>query len=298
MKTKYIIFNKMKCTAISYGAATIINAIAIGKGAAFGIKLKTKATVRLNDSSSINARIKGYPGEDTKLIENCAKRVFRYFDVYYGADIETESEIPIAKGMKSSSAAANSVVLATIGAIMKEKSVLIPRDDTIINLGVDAAIDSNVTITGAFDDASASYFGGFVITDNEKRAIIKRGKMESLNVLMFIPDEKIYTKDVDVRRTKLLKEEIEITWKEALRGNIFGAMKINGILYSSLLKQNSEIALAALESGAIAAGLCGTGPAVAALVRENPEQIKEKWDKFKGKIIETKTNNEKARIIE
>ncbi|HIE34463.1 MAG TPA: shikimate kinase [Candidatus Altiarchaeales archaeon] len=288
----------MKCTAISYGAATIINAIAIGKGAAFGIKLKTKATVRLNDSSSINARIKGYPGEDTKLIENCAKRVFRYFDVYYGADIETESEIPIAKGMKSSSAAANSVVLATIGAIMKEKSVLIPRDDTIINLGVDAAIDSNVTITGAFDDASASYFGGFVITDNEKRAIIKRGKMESLNVLMFIPDEKIYTKDVDVRRTKLLKEEIEITWKEALRGNIFGAMKINGILYSSLLKQNSEIALAALESGAIAAGLCGTGPAVAALVRENPEQIKEKWDKFKGKIIETKTNNEKARIIE
>ena len=38
----------MQATAVSHGAATIINAIATGKGAGFGIGLETKATVKLN----------------------------------------------------------------------------------------------------------------------------------------------------------------------------------------------------------------------------------------------------------
>ncbi|MEJ2241996.1 MAG: shikimate kinase, partial [Candidatus Bathyarchaeota archaeon] len=38
-----------KAEAISHGAATIINAIATGKGAAVGVDLWTKATVILTD---------------------------------------------------------------------------------------------------------------------------------------------------------------------------------------------------------------------------------------------------------
>ena len=37
-----------RAEAISHGAATIINAIATGKGAAVGVDLWTKATVKLN----------------------------------------------------------------------------------------------------------------------------------------------------------------------------------------------------------------------------------------------------------
>ena len=288
----------MKSIAISRGAITVVNAIATGKGSALGINLETKATIKLNDSGKITAKIKNASKEDTKLMELCAKYAFNHLGVEYGAKIETESNIPIAKGLKSSSAAANAVVLATVDAVMKENPELkSPGDMDIINLGVNAAIKAEVTITGAFDDASASYLGGFVVTDNEKREILKAEKIEPLDVLLFVPKEKIYTIKIDVDRTKLLRKEALIAWKEALEGNIYSAMNLNGILYSTTLNQDPDVALSALRAGALASGLCGTGPAVAALVGENPDKIRDEWQQFDGKIIEAKVNNEKAKIL-
>ncbi len=288
----------MKSIAISHGAITVVNAIATGKGSALGINLETKATIKLNDSGKITAKIKNASKEDTKLMELCAKYAFNHLGVEYGAKIETESNIPIAKGLKSSSAAANAVVLATVDAVMKENPELkSPGDMDIINLGVNAAIKAEVTITGAFDDASASYLGGFVVTDNEKREILKAEKIEPLDVLLFVPKEKIYTIKIDVDRTKLLRKEALIAWKEALDGNIYSAMNLNGILYSTTLNQDPDVALSALRAGALASGLCGTGPAVAALVGENPDKIRDEWQQFDGKIIEAKVNNEKAKIL-
>ena len=75
------------------------------------------------------------------------------------------------------------VTLATVAALNKTLD-----DMTILNLGVDAAIEAKVTITGAFDDACASYFGGVVVTDNLKRKIVKRFKVdEALTVLFYVP---------------------------------------------------------------------------------------------------------------
>lgn len=288
----------MKSIALSHGAATIINAISTGKGAAFGIGLGTKAVVELNDSGEFTAKIKGHPKESTKLIEISARKVIEYFGLKYGAEIGTESDIPIARGLKSSSTAANSVVLATANAILKSGNRIQFDDQLLINLGVDAAVEAGVTITGAFDDASASYLGGFVVTDNEKRKILRAGEMESsLKVLLFVPKKKSYTVEVDRSRTKILSKEIEIAWDEALKGNLYTAMTINGILYSSLFKQDSEIALSAISAGAISAGLSGKGPAVVALIREDPGRIKDAWKEFKGDIIETTINNEKAKIL-
>ncbi len=309
----------MEATAISHGAATIINAIATGKGAGFGIDLKTKATVILNDSGKITGKIKGSSDEDTKLIELCAKKVFEYFNVNYGAEIETESNIPIARGLKSSSTAANAVVLATTGALTKagcgkirerrvvkgitEQQITINNrlinPELLINLGVDAAIDAKVTITGAFDDASASFLGGFVVTDNVNRKILRSGDFENLSVLIYVPEEKTYTEGVDVPRMKLLAREVNIAWDEALKGNLYTAMTLNGMLYCSTTRNNSEIALQALNSGAIAAGLSGTGPSVVALARnkENIDKIRESWEEFEGEVIVAKVNNERARVI-
>ena len=99
-------------------------------------------------------------------MEKTVARVLQRFslDNSFGAKIKTWSNIPIAKGLKSSSAAANAVALATTAALGKTLD-----DLEIVNLGVDAAFDAKVTVTGAFDDACASYFGGVVITDNLKR---------------------------------------------------------------------------------------------------------------------------------
>jgi shikimate kinase len=288
----------MKTISVCHGAATIVNAIATGKGAAFGIGLETRASVELDDSGIIKAKIKGAGDEDTSLMLAAVRNVLSCFGVDYGAKVETESNIPIARGLKSSSAAANAVVLATTAAVLRMNPRLRRPDDlALINLGVDAALEAGVTITGAFDDAAASYFGGYVVTDNNKRKIMRLGRMKPYKVLLFVPEEKSYTAKVNVARTKLLEKEILAAWELALDGDILSAMKLNGILYSAVLDQDPAVALAALDAGAVSAGLCGKGPAVAALVDGSPRKVASAWKAFSGDVIVTETNNKRARVL-
>ncbi len=60
---------------VSHGAATIVNAIATGKGAAFGIDLKTWAEVTIHESPEVEVTIEGFTGEPTRLVENCFRSV-------------------------------------------------------------------------------------------------------------------------------------------------------------------------------------------------------------------------------
>ncbi|MBN2250812.1 MAG: shikimate kinase [Candidatus Altiarchaeota archaeon] len=287
----------MKAQAVCHGAATIVNAIATGRGAAFGISLETKASVELDDSGEYNAMITDHPDEDATLIKLTAKKVLDYLGLDYGAHINTESNIPAAAGLKSSSTAANATALATLGAVKKEHRTVLD-DGTLIRLAVDAALDAGVTITGAFDDACASYFGGYVVTDNKHRKILKKGRMhEDLKVVIHVPDKKSYTADVDVKKTKLLSSEISVAWDEALKGGIYKAMNLNGLLYSAALGFDPKPAIAALEAGAVAAGLSGKGPAVVALTRNDPGSITEAWKEYGGKVIETGINNRKAGMV-
>ncbi|MEM4643454.1 MAG: shikimate kinase, partial [Candidatus Bathyarchaeia archaeon] len=66
----------MQAKAVSHGAATIVNAIATGEGAAFGVDLWTKAEVKLtNEPGIIKGEILSDPSESTILIEKTVKRV-------------------------------------------------------------------------------------------------------------------------------------------------------------------------------------------------------------------------------
>lgn len=300
----------MKATAISHGAATIICAFATGKGSALGVSLKTKATVELNKTGKITAKIVGHPRENTKLLEACAKRVLGHFRMKYGVDIRTESNIPIASGLKSSSTAANASVLAISAAIAKEHGKITGAcnnqvisikgrrldHETLIKLGVKAAFDAKVTITGAYDDATASYFGGYTVTDNLRKKIISKGRIKPLDVLVYVPKGKSYSGKVDVKRVKILKMQIESAWETAKRGNIFEAMTLNGLYHTILFKQNPEVTLEALNAGAIACGLSGTGPSVVALTK-NPSPIIKAWSRFDGQVLKAKTNNMRACVI-
>lgn len=121
--------------------------------------------------------------------------------------------------------------------------------------------------------------------------------MEQLNVIVLIPDtEKKYSGSFDTKRIKLFEREMTVIWNEALKGNLYTAMTLNGLLHSAVYGHNTEIIIKALESGAIAAGLSGTGPAVVALTRDI-DKIKDSWGQFDGKIIETRINNERAKIL-
>lgn len=287
---------KGQAKALCHGAATIVNAIAMGKGAAFGVDLWTKAEVQLTSNAGlIEGEIVSEPAEKPLLIEKTVKRVLGRFGLEkFGAKVKTWSNIPIARGLKSSSAAANAVALATVAALGKELD-----DLTIVNLGVDAAIDARVTVTGAFDDACASYFGGIVITDNFKRRIVKRFEMSGdLKVLFYIPKEKAYTINSNVARMKTVAPLVKIAYKEALKQNLWLALTLNGLIYSSALGYDPSIALDALMAGALAAGLCGKGPAVTVVVPdEKVDSVKNSLEVYEGEILQAKISHEKAKVL-
>jgi len=286
-----------RAEAIAHGAATIINAIATGKGAAVGVDLWTKAAVALtNEAGHVDVTIRSDSSENPALAQKTVGRILKHFGLEqeFGAKVETTSNIPVARGLKSSSAAANAIALATTAAL--ERSL---DDVTVVKLGVDGALDAKVTITGAFDDACASYFGGVVITDNMERRIIKRFELtEAPAVLFYVPAEKTYTVGSDVKRMKSMSSAVKIAYKEALNGNYWAALTLNGLIYSSALGYDSSSAVDALTAGAIAAGLSGTGPAVSAIVsEENVDLVKEVWRKREGEILEARINLEKARVV-
>ena len=286
-----------RAEAIAYGAATIVNAIATGEGAAFGVDLWTKAEVQLTEELTVvKGEIASDTNESTLLIEKTVARVLRYYGVenHFGAKVKTTSNIPIARGLKSSSAAANAVSLATVAALARELD-----DLSVVNIGVDAAFDAKVTVTGAFDDACASYFGGVVVTDNKNRKVLRRFPLPAgLKVLFHVPTKKAYTVDTDIDRLVMIKHMVRIAFEEAKKGNFWMALTLNGTVYATALGYNNSVATDALDAGALAAGLCGKGPAVTAVVPdEKLDVVTAALECHKGEVLQARFNMEKAKVI-
>nr|MDO8081989.1 shikimate kinase [Candidatus Freyarchaeota archaeon] len=287
----------MKGKALAFGAGTVVNAIATGLGAAFGLALWTKAEVTLlNEPDLFEGKILNDPSENTALMLTTVRHILNRFGLgqEYGARIITDSNIPISRGLKSSSVAANAVALATVAALKEDLD-----DLDIIGLGVDASLEAKVTITGAFDDACASYFGGFVVTNNSKRILLRRQKIEEdLAVMIHVPVRKYLTIESNVKRIKAMKNYVAYVFDLAQNGNYKTAITLNGLIYSAALGFDTEATVRALEAGAVSAGLTGKGPATVALCpRDICSDIKASWSALGGEIIHTEFNNEKAKVI-
>ena len=285
----------MKTIVKSPGSATVINAIATGCGAAFGIGLYVTAEVELKSSKIICRSDKDV---DTTLMELCVQKALERFDIETGVRVNTYSDLPVASGLSSSSATSNAVTMATVLALSNEYGSKFQLDNyEILNMAIDASLEAGVTITGAFDDASASFFGGLTVTDNMKRKILKSQKMEEQNILIYMPDKKSLTAQSDIGRMKLLAPYVELAFNEALNGDIFKALTLNGFLYCAALEFNPNIALDALNAGAIASGLSGTGPSFVAVVdNKNFDNVLDAWKAYQGNIIHTEVDNEGTNV--
>lgn len=282
----------MKKSVRSPGSATVINAIATGFGAAFGIGLDIKCCANTQNSSITCSNDVGAP---TTLMEICAKKTFEKYGISsddFGMNFKTESELPMASGLSSSSALSNAVVSIS-SKIIAEEFNLMPLDDLeIINLAIDASLEAKVTITGSFDDATASYFGGVVVTDNKNRKFIIKEKMEEYPVLVYMPNFGSKSGSSDVGRMKVLSPLVETAFGLARSGDYFKALNLNGLIYANTLGFDSNISIDALEVGAIASGLSGTGSSFVAICGDEAiDDIKETWSKYEGRVIETKVDN-------
>ena len=280
------------------GSATIINAIATGFGSAFGIGLDIKCQAK-----SIDSGIKCFNdvGARNDLMELCVRKVFDKYEINeddFGLEIKTQSTLPMASGLSSSSASSNAIVAVSSKIISEEFNLTQLTDLEIINLAIDASIEAGVTITGSFDDATASYFGGVVVTDNKNREFIIKEKMDDYKILVYMPNFIAKSGDSDVNRMRVLAPLVETAFDFAKNKEYFKALNLNGLIYASTLGFNSAIAIDALQSGAIASGLSGTGSSFVAVCEDSTiDDVKDVWSNLEGRVIETSVDNEGCRFF-
>lgn len=273
-------------------AGTVLNALACGKGSAFAIDEYTTAGVTLDERESADGEIGGAPDADTRLIERCVELVTEEFGEGRGGTVRTESDVPMASGLKSSSAAANATVLATLDALGVDS---VDRESACL-LGVKAARDVGVTVTGAFDDASASMLGGVTVTDNDRDELLTRDEIE-WDVLVWTPPEKSFSADADVEQCRRVAPVAELVADLALDGDYGRAMTVNGFAFAAALDAPTDPMLDALPDVA-GVSLSGTGPSFTAVGdRETLEGLRETWETRPGTTWLTTTQTDGARTI-
>ena len=288
----------MKKKVRSPGSATIINAIATGFGSALGIGLDIQCEAKTaGDSISCFNDV----GADNSLMEICARKVYAHYDIDeadFGIELKTESSLPMASGLSSSSASSNAVVKVVSEMICDEFDLTPLNDLEVINIAIDASLEAGVTITGSFDDATASYFGGVVVTDNRNREFIIKEKMDDYKILVYMPDFHSKSGDSNPERMRLLAPLVETAFGFAKDKNYLKALNLNGLIYSATLGFDSSIAIDALQVGALASGLSGTGSSFVAIVDEDSiDDVRESWAKYDGRVIPTEVDNVGCKLL-
>ncbi|WP_135828892.1 shikimate kinase [Halorussus halobius] len=290
--------------AVAPAAGTILNALATGTGSAFAIDAETTATVALDASGEVVGEVADAPDADTALVERCVElAVDEYGDAEaldalgvadpaaVGGSVRTDSEVPMAAGLKSSSAAANATVLATLDALGVADEVA--REDAC-RLGVRAARDAGVTVTGAFDDASASMLGGVTVTDNRSDELLAREAVD-WDVLVWTPPEQAFSADADVARCERIAPVAEVVADLALDGRYGEAMTVNGFAFCAALDFPAAPMLDALPA-VRGVSLSGTGPSFVAVgERATLERLRDRWNQREGTTWLTTTRNDGTR---
>ena len=276
-----------KARAIVHGAVSIVNAIATGMGSALGISLKVTAEAQIQTGHGIKFTA-GRNGD--RLIKNIIQKTIPK-EIIDGnmISINVDSQIPFGYGLKSSSAVSNAVALAC-SRIAKEAEI---DDYGILDVSTGSSLEAKVSMTGAYDDATACYFGGFTVTDNYSRRLIRKEKApENLYAIIMLPTN---SSRGDIHKLRNFSDLFIDAFELAESGQYWKAMKLNGVLASAALSSSYAPVLDAIEHGALSASISGNGPSIAAVGYEDTvEQIVEALSEFDGRIIVSRVNNEKA----
>ena len=281
-----------KAKATVHGAVSLVNAIANQKGATLGIELKVEATIETSPGKGITIQSEN-KSLSSRLINKTIEKIVSKKDLEQNKiAITLDSEIPTGYGLKSSSAISTAIAMAC-AKIFKPKLT----DQQILLAGVDASIESKVSITGAYDDACSCYYGGFNVTDNAKKKRIQFEKGPSnLIAVIFIPKNR---KRGNLKKLKILSSVFENAWELARKANYWDAMIINGLATASILNSDSKIIADLIEKGALGASVSGNGPSIAAITKkENESAIKKIFSSLEGSIIISKISNKKAEVHE
>lgn len=264
-----------------------MNAIGTGYGSALGISLRVVAEISLSNGSGV--KVESELGR--KLLEDMALTILPASIVSQNQiDIHIDSEIPPGYGLKSSSAVTSALSLACFK--LTDNDI---DDKIVLNSAVTASVKAGVSFTGAYDDSAACYYGGFVITNNRSRELLKRDKAPAnLYALIFLPVQK---RGDFISRLPILSDLFFDSFNLAKAGKYWRAMNLNGVIMSSVSGYDFRPALDALKAGALSASISGNGPSIAAVTSlENIDNIKNAFAQYEGIVLASKLNNDKASV--
>ena len=274
------------------GAVSLVNAIAICKGATLGIYTFVKTRLKTKDGSGVSITTDNKKISSrliNKVITNIVpKKQLEKTKL----ELDFESNIPTGYGLKSSSAISTAVAMVCSKAFKRNLS-----DGKILKVGAKSSIQAKVSITGAYDDACGCYYGGFNVTDNYKRNLIFRHPAPSnLQAIIFLPKSR---KRGNLKKLKDFKPAFEKAWELAKNSDYWNAATLNGIATSSILNSNPELILNLVKSRAITATISGNGPSIVAITKKGHDShIKKAFSSLEGRVVISNINNKKAEVYE
>ena len=275
--------------ATVHGAVSLVNAIATRRGATLGISLRATATVTATPGKTGTSLRSGNRGVSSRLVSSTLARVVPKRVLGRNRiTVTLESDIPTGYGLKSSSAISSAVALACARAFRPGLT-----DEQILAAGVDASLESKVSITGAYDDACSCYYGGFNVTDNARRSRVRfEDAPPGLRAVIFIPRNR---RRANPRRLAPLSAVFGAAWDLARESRYWDAMTINGLAAAPALGSDPGIVADLIERGALAASVSGNGPAIAAIARPRAlDSVAGAFSRLEGRVIVSRINNTKA----
>lgn len=255
----------MKGSAQTSAAITITNALPTGVGCAVGIDLRAEAMVEVSPDGSKNPPTLQIPlDRRTPLVEEALRAgLVRYFPGTGGiACLTLDSAVPVARGLKSSSAVSAAILLAVARAAGRAPSSL-----EVALLSAQASRGAGVSATGALDDALAGLESGFVVTDNVRAKVLRRAEVDpDWGVVLYIPPETHPPSPNLAAAFSREREAGERSASAAMSGDWVTAMRVNSELVERAMGYAyGEIRDRLRSHGAIASGVSGVGPTLAAV---------------------------------
>ncbi len=290
----------MKGRGTTFGAITIVNAIASGKGVTASTKLGTESIVELENKAGTWSVFVNEKQIESKLADETIRTALKMAGKEpgeYSGTVRTTSVLPMGVGLKTSSSSSAATALAIFAALGQRAF----DPQKIMNCSVEASLSSGASITGALDDCASCLLGGINMADNLGRKI-ERSKLHDrpLKIVIKVPKAASRRATVDPSQVRKLGKVSEVLYRMSLEGDLWRAMTLNGTLYSGIYGYDSRAALLAVEHGALGASLSGTGPATAAVFDPKSsselDQLLEAWRSDGSVVLETETNNEHGRI--
>ncbi len=227
------------------GGLSVLSAFVNGYGAAASIDLPMYTEIKTGQDDIFPTR------EITDTVNFLKERLS--LDKKYLINIH--SQIPMGMGLKSSSA----MTLSVIYGILKMNYIDMPPQD-LLKLASEASIHNKTSITGAIDDLSMAYYGGFCFTNNSTNRVISKQQIENKYILLQLDDKRAWTyemRNFDFSGYKNYYKKLIILLEN---GNIFESMMLNGYIFSD--GSETPVVKKMLGTGAVYAGRSGKGPAI------------------------------------